>query len=302
MIDTFGSSPRDGYCMSSISNDDKEREARKSSQWIHLQEGKELSRLLYPNPVCLLCTRNITSKDGGTTASAQQANDNVMTISWLTATNNHGRFMMSLNRRRHTANYLGSKDQDFCLCVPIAGMEDLVLAVGSTSGKFGSKFRDEKNLPESLNAHGSDPQEEPPTTQQMSNRQKKKLQRQQRIGGIPGLVQVPYGAGQPQETKPTGDFVPQSTTQEEDGTGLFCIQGTVAHLHCRTYSVLEEAIDEDHYLILAEIVDAYCHVDYWEATKKLFRPRPGAKPYLTFFGSQRFGHVVVADENDTNET
>ena len=49
-----------------------------------------LSRLLYPNPVCFL-----SSWAGG--------RRNLMTISWLTAVDNEGRFVLSMNQRRHTA-------------------------------------------------------------------------------------------------------------------------------------------------------------------------------------------------------
>lgn len=51
-----------------------------------------LSRLLYTNPVCLL-----TSHDPATRRR------NVMTISWLTAINNQGGFICSMNAKRATA-------------------------------------------------------------------------------------------------------------------------------------------------------------------------------------------------------
>ena len=234
------------------------------SNWIHLQQGKELSRLLYPNPVCFLCTY-----DG--------LKANVMVISWLTATNNLGRFMMSLNKCRYTANFLSKPNQEFALCVPTAGMEDLVLAVGSTSAQFGTKFRDYGHPPGQELEETAQIDDVNNTTKVLSKRQKKKQQQKEWAKGIPDLVKVSLGGN-------------SNSTHPLEGS-VFCIQGTVAHLQCRTYSVMDEAIDDEHYLILGEVTNAYCREEYWDAAKKLFRPQQGARPYLTFFGSQTFGHV-----------
>ena len=63
---------------------------------------------------------------------------NVMILSWLTATNNEGKFMFSLNKHRHTASVIRN---EFTLSVPVQGMEDLVLSAGGVSAKWGySKF------------------------------------------------------------------------------------------------------------------------------------------------------------------
>ena len=54
-------------------------------------------------------------------------------------------------------------------------------------------------------------------------------------------------------------------------------------------------VDDEHYLVSATVVDAYCHGDYWDKEKNLFRPSTtSAPPYLTFFGSQTFGYVHAA--------
>ena len=107
--------------------------------WIELTESKQFSRLLYTNPVCLLCC-NSSSNDTGIGSSSRGENtavisgteafnsdaaiespappkeqdqvkvsnshNNVMVLSWLTATNNTGQFMFSIHRRRHTASLL----------------------------------------------------------------------------------------------------------------------------------------------------------------------------------------------------
>lgn len=201
---------------------------------------------------------------------------------------------MSLNRRRHTANVLSKANQEFALCVPIAGMEDLILAVGSTSGKFGCKFI-ENHTEEKPNQSTDEPNIlSSSSSQGMSKRQKKKKQHEDWAKGIPGLARVHIGESRAFRENLLGPFA--SETQEEGF--IFCIQGTIAHMRCRTYAVMEEAIDEEHYLVLGEVIDAFCHSDYWEASKKLFRPKPGAQPYLTFFGSQTFGRVFAAGNCD----
>lgn len=152
-----------------------------SPRMIHLggdslggSKEKRFSRLLYPNPVCFLCHREFGA-DSSVESSMKEdrlPQDNVMVVSWLMSTNNHGKFLMSLNKRRCTAQGLvdavsslsdarfgvsaaeasrgtqetmypknSARKARFTLCVPVAGMEELVLAVGSTSGRVASKFK-----------------------------------------------------------------------------------------------------------------------------------------------------------------
>jgi flavin reductase (DIM6/NTAB) family NADH-FMN oxidoreductase RutF len=262
--------------------------------WIRLVQKREFSRLLYPNPVCFLCT----SSDDTIVPDGYQ--DNVMTITWLTAIDNEGRFVMSLNKSRHTAKYMKKSGQEFCLCVPVAGMESLALAVGSKKGNFGSKFVEDTrtgNNQEDEPKVGvvvQEQRQEPPSlekgalpdTKPLSKRQKKLLERIAMDKGIPGLVRVPVGGKQ---------------HDCASSAGLFCIEGTVAHLHCKSYMVDDKEqhdVDDGHYLIFAEIIDAYCKSDYWNETKKIFCPKGDSKPYLTFFGSQTFGHVVSGSVPD----
>ena len=69
------------------------------------------SRLLYANPVCLLCTvppppsASASSSSSSSPSSSLPAN-NVMTISWLTSVDNRGTFVMSMNTRRKSAALL----------------------------------------------------------------------------------------------------------------------------------------------------------------------------------------------------
>lgn len=82
----------------------------------------QCSRVLYSNPVCLLCTEDATKR-------------NVMTVSWLTASDNLGHFLLSLNRGRHTAAHMAVPGSLFVLAVPTAAMRATVLQIGACSGR-----------------------------------------------------------------------------------------------------------------------------------------------------------------------
>lgn len=231
-------------------------------EWIELTKAKEFSRLLYTNPVCFLATRIAID------TSRTNVEHNVMILSWLTATNNEGSFMFSLNRHRHTASAL--KDNvEFTLSVPVQGMESLVLSAGGVSGKWGiSKFpRDHMGA-----GVGAAPVAAVPIGSSSKKRRGPRFP-----SGIPSLVRVPLS---------------QST---EDSTAWpFAIQGTVAHLLCRIIHVADgtDWIDADHHVIFATVSRAYVQSAYWNTSKTTFQPSHGYPPYLTFFGSQTFGYVV----------
>jgi hypothetical protein len=423
------------------------KDDKKNSGWIRLTEGKQFSRLLYPNPVCFLCTMmtpslvqqqqqqqqqsssspivvpfhsnndinakststrtpppptTTTTATGSTTTvnhvSSLTRSPNVMVVTWLTATNNHGQFIMSLNRHRHTATFFESSsacgpsnrssrgsvtgssstttttttsnstchddnhDENartkkpkavetdalyFTLCVPVQGMEELIRTVGGTSGKWGNKFPSSSSSSSALafsttsssTTGGEEHQREEETVEDeksamsdannatktttttttfpaQSRRQQKRKRRHQQAtigGGIPGLRAVPLGgtsrAPSNGNTTTQSEYpIPQNYFNQSDG--CFAIEGTIAHLKCRRMTLLSPAssssptatvsssvlpmLDDDHYLIVAQIVDAYCHESYWDTTKNLFRPMgPNVPPYLTFLGSQTFGQVVV---------
>ncbi|KAL3811011.1 hypothetical protein ACHAXA_002288 [Cyclostephanos tholiformis] len=312
------------------------------------------------------------------------AANNVMVLSWLTPTNNQGRFVFSINKSRYSASLLApscriktgtvektttisstvermdgkemhmrneetdesnegttpmsqSNDEnerdinsydshqtgiEFTLSVPIRGMEQIVLDVGSISGRSRSKFPLTGGIKSGSNHQCNDAAgvgQEVDASTTMSGRKRKKLRRQQLSeNGVPGLIPIPLG-----HTETTSDLFP------------FAIKGTVAHLLCRTYAVIESPdshsrsfaasngssnpmtitpvtvgddglldngkrtpihppdspiIDEDHLLILAKVTDAYVHPSYWDETKSIFRPLSEDVPsYMTFLGSQTFG-------------
>ena len=170
-------------------------------------------------------------------------------LSWLTASNNNGQFVFSLNRRRYTTEILQSA---FVLCVPVAGMEDLVRDVGSISGLTVNEFKKAPdNEGEAQNAN------EP-----ISKRQRKKMLQET---GIPNLCSVIVFENQ------------------------IAIEGTVAQSQCKILQPLHR--DDDHTIFLAQVEQARVRSDYWDPVKLMFRPDDGVAPYLTFFGSQTFGYA-----------
>lgn len=104
-----------------------EKRARRESEAVPVPKHM-LSRLLYTNPVCLLTTRDPAS-----------GRHNVMTTTWITAIDNRGHFIASVNERRHSASLLASNPH-FCLSVPVRGQEELCIAIGSFSGADMDKF------------------------------------------------------------------------------------------------------------------------------------------------------------------
>ena len=159
----------------------------------------------------------------------------------------------------------------------------------------------------------------------ISRRQQKKMRRQKRTGGIHGLKSVPLGApssGVPGKKIPDRDgcFAIDGTVAHLKCRMLMPWQMPSPQLQClgnaensRDWAKIEVScrqqveqsssltglassplllLDGDHYLIMGQVVDAYCKISHWDSSKNLFRPmNRDAQPYMTFFGSQTFGYV-----------
>jgi hypothetical protein len=175
-----------------------------------------------------------------------------MVLSWLTAINNRGSFVFSLNRRRHTSSLLkrafnsNQSKTMFVLAVPIHGMEALVRRVGSTSGRMGSKFSadcceqaggDETDPvaeapPPETDCSGAmrQPNHESPSLDKFdtpaAGRKKSKQGGLASSGGVQGLRAIPVGMRA---------FSNNGLEEEQ----LFAVDGTVAHLVCRIDSILD---------------------------------------------------------------
>ena len=103
-------------------------ESTEDTTYETLTDPKHFSRLLYTNPVCFL-----------TTVDAKRGRHNSMVISWLTPINNHGVFIMAVNKMRCTASLLLER-RSFGLSVAVRGQEAALLAVGRCHGHNVDKF------------------------------------------------------------------------------------------------------------------------------------------------------------------
>ncbi|KAF1313414.1 putative Phosphatidylinositide phosphatase sac1like protein, partial [Globisporangium splendens] len=228
------------------------------ASWVPVEKSM-LSRVLYPNPVCLLSVRRSTdgNEDDG---SHDKRQANVMTITWLTPINNQGGFLCSVNSNRYTAKYLQAPGSIFVLNVPVRGMEELVLAIGGCSGANIDKF---ENLTIATCAPG---------------------------GRALTAEAAPSGDAQPIKTKKLKLSKQELAKQAIAVAASKCvaIQGCAAHVLCRVETI---QADDGHYILRCTQMAAWCREDYWDG--KNFIPKsPSSEPYLTFLGSQVFGYVL----------
>ena len=208
--------------------------------WLSVTEPRLRSRLLYPNPVCLLTTWG--EVDGSW-------RKNVMTISWLTCLNNDADVLLSINARRHSAAAVLS-GRAFGLSVPTSDLANMVLKIGACSGSKHDK-----------------------------------------LATVEGLAAV-----EADEAKAgKGGFAALMSDSSDDDEGVaappdapWFVEGCVARLACVVERRLTEG--EDHHVVVAKVTDASVREDYWDG--KTFRAPHGRAPFLSFLGSQSFGHTV----------
>ena len=208
--------------------------------FLAVTEPRLRSRLLYPNPVCLLTTWG--EVDGSW-------RKNVMTISWLTCLNNDADVLLSINARRHSAAAVLS-GRAFGLSVPTSDLAATVLKIGACSGSKTDK-----------------------------------------LATVEGLAAV-----EADEAKAgKGGFAALMSDSSDDDEGVaappdtpWFVEGCVARLTCVVARRLTEG--EDHHVVVAKVTDASVREDYWDG--KTFRAPHGRAPFLSFLGSQSFGHTV----------
>lgn len=243
--------------------------------WTKLTKAKQFSRILYPNPVCLLGTWSIASS---VASSGSEAVDrNVLVISWLTAVNNEGRLVLSINSSRYSTGLL-KQSGFFSLSVPVEGMEQLICDVGGLSGRFGSKFPEDMT-PKTVKDNGDK------ARATRNKRRKRQLERLR--AGIPGLERISMA---PPEWSPSTP------------PGAFAIKDSVARLLCKVYSFNEGVLDEGHVLVVADVIEGIVRTDYWDADRNLFFPLSTDLPsYLTFLGSQQFGSVHSVRRSEASQ-
>uniref|UniRef100_K3X1J9 Uncharacterized protein n=1 Tax=Globisporangium ultimum (strain ATCC 200006 / CBS 805.95 / DAOM BR144) TaxID=431595 RepID=K3X1J9_GLOUD len=235
------------------------QETSTHAAWVPVEKSM-LSRVLYPNPVCLLSVRRLTDGDENDEDHGKRQ-ANVMTITWLTPINNQGGFLCSLNCNRYTAKYLQTPGSIFVLNVPVRGMEELVLAIGGCSGANVDKF-------ERLGIATCAP------------------------GGRTLTAAAPSDGVRAVKTKKQKLSKQELAKQAIADAASKCVAilGCAAHVLCRVETI---QADDGHYILRCTQMAAWCREDYWNG--KNFIPKsPSSEPYLTFLGSQVFGYVLPA--------
>jgi flavin reductase (DIM6/NTAB) family NADH-FMN oxidoreductase RutF len=229
--------------------------------------SKELaSRVLYPNPVCFLTTRD----------AGEKTKTNVMTISWLTAANNFGGVVLVMNKARFSANALKATGK-FTLSVATDRHKELLVRIGKMSGRSVNKFADVDGLmlskqwvPGDVASAGAD------------------AKRARRVNTFEGLNDDSESESDPEdkEGKKRGE-------EEEVHLHPSPVANTAAHLLC-SVTRIDDAADPGHHLIVAQVDAARVSPRYFDG--KLFAPRPfegrpTPEPYLSFLGSQTFASI-----------
>ena len=252
--------------------------------FVTLLTGRDFSRLLYANPVCFLTTQRPSSGDGG------QGSHNVMVISWLSPVNNEGTVMLSMNKRRFSAVCLESRPE-FVLSVPVAGMEPLVLQVGKYSGRRGDKFT---QIPSLVKIPIDDEPVAEETCESGSSSSSGG-------GGGSGRTRVgnrfaalladssTEGSGSDSEGRGPAEVAEGGAVAPLAVAPLVTIGGTAAWLKCIVLRKTD--VDDDHHLIVAQVVSAAVDERYWNG--KCFAPRDAGTPQaLAFLGSQVFARTA----------
>ena len=219
---------------------------------VHKVERHLSSRLLYPNPVCVLST----VKDDGATP-------NFMVISWVTPIDNLGRFFMSMNKKRASAGYLLGRDgpRIFGLSVACEGMEDVLSnSIGRTSGRDTDK-KAKFNI-QTCSAGWNE----------VDIFEAKALPKRQGTSAKERRRETTACAHRSLE------FLKQAPAH---------ILARVTHVRSEEDQGQDEDGDHDHHHVYCEILQAYVRNAYWK--KNVFRHLPGNPKLLTFYGSRTFG-------------
>ena len=233
---------------------------------LHMVERHLTSRLLYPNPVCILSSVSLENKI------------NLMTCSWLTPIDNMGRFFLSIKKTRYTAKNLLERainERIFGINVCTDSLQDLVLKIGSCSGSSGIDKIKAYNIP-------------------ICNFGWNLIDK----GNINKILNVKQNLLQK-------DYSECNTKEQRKKIGwlgfhtLKFLQNSPVHLICRvtfvanSENVKHAHIEEDtaHYKLFCEIL--YACTDGKVFNSNIYNKNANL---LTFFGSKTFGKMVTCDE------
>jgi flavin reductase (DIM6/NTAB) family NADH-FMN oxidoreductase RutF len=229
------------------------------------------SRLLHPNPVCLLSSLSPTTNQL-----------NVMPISWLTPANNHGGIVFIIHKNRTTAANILEK-KEFMLSIPHALQRSMILACGKLSGYKVNKFdgrvpglKKKSNSSQDAAAAGGGVRKDSQFNMFSVFGQDESEDSGEDEGGGSCETNEIAAAALP----PVAD----------EGDTLCPIADTVAHMKCHILQH-HEAADPGHWMMSAQIVEAHVHPHYWDG-KCFGRTTPNLPPLLSFIGSQKFAFIV----------
>merc|ERR1740117_657139 len=241
---------------------------------VHITDEHKLSRLLYPNPVCMLTTNPDDTNE----------HPNAMVLSWLSPANNKGLFIFSLNKRRHTVTRL-AVGATFGLSVPTEAMAPSVLKIGSSSGHAQNnkleKLDCEVCLSGWISTDRSKVVDEIVAASDYSN-------------PFAALEESEEDSEEEEESKATKQNIVIPAGQ------AIAIADAVAHMVCSVVGMQQMEGDDDHWLMTAKITDAYVKSSYWNG--KTFCAVDKSLPaFLTFLGSQTFGAVHYSSPEDKSD-
>jgi flavin reductase (DIM6/NTAB) family NADH-FMN oxidoreductase RutF len=197
-----------------------------------IREKNLLSRLLYPNPVCLLTVK----VENDTVAGVKTYDRNVMTMSWLTPIDNYGNFICSINKKRHSAD-LVLKARKFVLNVPVHGQESMILSVGSISGRLGDKF-DILGLPATVPGSGVGVNIESPKSFQLNLVERSAQYSSGTIVSADSSVLLP-AKNPPETARSLGRQQRRELEEQQENARLVAVEGVAGHIVCVVDGTIE---------------------------------------------------------------
>nr|KAJ3419837.1 hypothetical protein HK105_006433 [Polyrhizophydium stewartii] len=230
-----------------------------------------LSRLLYPNPVCLLSTWRESAGNDLDVVPPTQPSRNIMTISWLTPLNNHasrllplslGLFICSMNSGRYSRT-LVQANRRFILSVITDGMQDLTVQIGScTGGSLADGIDKFEHLgiqvcrPGGAESHGHSGAAVP-SAEQGSRRRPRQGRAQDPLSTVAALPAV-------------------------------AVRGCASHIAC---TVVDETEWDGHAVMTCRMDAAWADERYWNG-KQFIQTDSSVPALLTFLGTKRFARMV----------
>ena len=201
---------------------------------------------------------------------------NVMTISWLTATSNHGEFMMSMHSGRYSATFVHQQGDRFVLNVPVKGMEELVKRIGGCSGR--DEEHNGKEKMEVLGMTVCRPGNKPIESSHSSS--------------LPSVV-----SSSKSKHRSPAVIAEEEADLDDAQYNLFAVPGCAAHLVCevQTAHLSSSSVNplvRAHNILFCRVTRAYVDRDYWLNGNNFIPLHSNIPPYLTFLGSGNFAYVT----------